>query len=125
MGNCRQVSAFVEALVEARVGADDQMIGVLRIEDQSVVVTVLLAAGAEDPEGGAAVVGDMQEDVHLVNAIHIGGGSDDLLVVVGARAIRDVLVALLPALAPVRGAIETALVLGRLDGGVDHVGIGG
>ncbi len=53
------------------------------------------------------------------------GEAHDLLVVVRSGTVRDVLVALLPTLATIPRSIEAAFVLGRLDGGVDDVGIGG
>ena len=81
---------------------DDQVLRVLPVEHEGVVVAVLGAPGAEDVEGGAAVAGDVEEDVHLVDRVRVVRRGLDLLVVVGAGAAGDVGVPALPALAAVR-----------------------
>ena len=115
--------ALVEGLVEARVGPGQDVCGVGGVDPEGVVVAVLLAAGAQFGEGRAAVAGDVHEDVHLVDHVHVVRRRFDLLVVVGTGAARDVGIAVLPALGAVCGAVEAAFAGAGLDGGVDHVAV--
>ena len=110
-----ELAAVVEALVEARVGADEEVVGVRGIDPERVVVAVLGVARLEDVEGGAAIPRDVHEDIHLVDDVRVRRRRLDLLVVVRAGAARDVAVALRPALTAVGAPIEPALLVARLD----------
>ena len=114
----------VEALVEAAVAPDEVVVGVVGVDPDRVVVHVLVALAEVRPRL-AGVVRHLQEDVHRVEALGVLRVDEDLLVVHGAAG--DVVAALLPALAAVRGAEGPArLVGGRgLDERVDGVGLGG
>ena len=114
----------VEALVEPAVAAHEVVVGVVGVDPDRVVVHVLVAL-AEVRPGLARVVRHLQEDVHRVEPLVVLRVDEDLLVVHGAAG--DVVAALLPALAAVRGAEGPArLVGGRgLDERVEGVGLGG
>src|SRR6185369_14860122 len=114
------VLAAVPALVDAAVVAVDQVVGVVGVDPQRVVVDVLAVLEAGRPSL-AAVLADVDRGVHRVDAVEALGVGHQLLVVLRAR--RDVAALLLPALAAVAGAEEAALVAGRLDPGIEHVGV--
>ena len=77
---------LVEALVEAPVGARQQVSAVARVDPECVVVAVLVAPGLEGGKRRAAVPRDLKEHIHLVHEPGSGRGGLDLLVVVRARA---------------------------------------
>ncbi len=92
---------LVEGLVQPGVGAHQEVVTVGRVDPQGMVVAVLVVAGLEGLHRRAAVSGDMEEDVHLVDPVGVEGRGLELLVIVGAGAAGDVVVLPLPALAPV------------------------
>ena len=114
----------VEALVEPAVAAHEVVVGVVGVDPDRVVVHVLVAL-AEVRPGLARVVRHLQEDVHRVEPLVVPGVDEDLLVVHGAAG--DVIAALLPALAAVRGPEGPARLVrgGGLDERVEGVGLGG
>jgi hypothetical protein len=71
------VGAAVERFVNAAVAADEVVIRVLGIDPHFVVVHVFPAAG-QRAERSAAVVGDLDEDVHHVNAVAVLRVDDDV-----------------------------------------------
>ncbi len=115
--------AFVEGLVEAGVGAHQEMPSVLLVDPEGVVVAVGLPARSQVVEGSASVPGHLDEDVHLVDQVRVRRRGIDLLVVVGSGAAGDVPIPPLPALPLVPGAIEPLLPVPGLDGGIDQGGI--
>ena len=85
------------------------------------MVVDVLGVGLHALEGLAPVVAAMEIHVHLVDAVEGVRAREDLLIVVGAGAAREVVPALLPAFAAVFGAPESAGLIRELDGRVDHV----
>ena len=112
--------AAVTGLVQAAVTADQQAVGVVRVDPHGVVVDVL-GDHRHAAEALAAVLGDVQPGVQGVDPVGVLRVGDDLLVVLGTA--RDVVAALLPVGAGVGRAEEAAGVAGRLDDGVQQVGI--
>ncbi len=110
--------AAVERLVDAAVVAVEEVVRVRGIDPQGVRIPVL-AFVAEGLPGRAAVVGDLEKDVHGVDALRVFGIADDLLVVVAARGVGA---PPLPGGPAVRAAVEAALVLLSLDDGVEEAG---
>ncbi len=110
--------AGVPGLVDAAVAADQQVVGVGRVDPQRVVVDVAVLALHPAP-ALAAVAGDLQEGVEHVDLVDVDRVADQLVVVLRAGAHLRAL--LLPGLAAVGGAEDAALAHGRLDDGVDHV----
>ena len=114
------VHSAVPRLVEPAVAADDQMVGILRVDPERVVIDVLPAL-AQGVKGLAAIFGDVQQGVHGINAIkHMGIGIDPLVVL---RAAGDVARTLGPAFSTVVRAEKAALAPGGLDRGVENIGI--
>ncbi len=110
----------VEALVKAAVVADQQVIGIPRI-DREVVVIHMHPRRAHRLPGGSAVLGPHQvyrHSVEPVEAVRIG---KEFLVVL--RIARTPVAHAHPALPAIIGAVETAVFPGRGNGGIDHVGI--
>ncbi len=120
VGDELPVLAQVPSLVEAAVAADQEVVRVLGIEDHGVVVAVLVLV-ADVAEGRPAVVGDLQPDVRVVDAVEDVRAGPDLLVVVRAGPGRDHVAALLPVLSTVRRAPEAAGALAELDPRVEDV----
>ncbi len=73
--------------------------------------------------GQAAVAGEAQQVVHLVDMVHVVRAGEQLDVVVRTGGVRVVLAALLPGLAAILGAVERHLALAQFDGGVHGVGV--
>ncbi len=114
--------AAVVRFVHAAVAAVQDVVRVARHERHRVVVAVLVLLGHAH-ERLAAVVGHHEARVHLVNPVERVWIGEDLLVVVRARAAADERTALLETLAPVRRAVEAALVGRGLDRRVDDTGV--
>ena len=70
--------AAVERLVDAAVAADDEMVGVVRVDPRPVIVDVLQML-AYAVKRLAAVVGDLEVDVDGVNAVDIFRVGEDSL----------------------------------------------
>ena len=117
--------AFVETFVSPAVGAHQQMATVPGVDPKRVVVAVFVVAGLEDLEGFAAVAGDPQKDVHLVDPVRVDGRRFDLLVVMRPGAAGDVGIAFLPTFAAVARAVKAAVFGVGFEGGVNQGGVGG
>ena len=76
---------LIKALVNTAVVTDNQVIGILRVKSHRMVIHVLVVAGHLG-EVFAAVIGEMQEHIRLVDPIEIVGAGKQLLVIVGAGA---------------------------------------
>ncbi len=110
--------AAVERLVEPPVAADEQVVGVVRIDPEGVVVYVLVTPAQPAPVP-PPVVAHRDADVHHVDAVDVHGVGEDLLVVVAAG---PAVAHALPADAVVLGAVEAGA-FPCLDDGVHHVGV--
>ena len=75
--------AAIPGLVQSAIAADDQVVRILGIDPEGVIVDVLPAL-AQRPERLAAVLGDLEQRVHRVDAVEDVGVGDDLLVVLRA-----------------------------------------
>ena len=122
VGDVAPGAGAVEGLVEAAVGADQHVVGVVGVEDDRVVVDVL-EARVDPLEGAPAVVGDVHEHVHRVHPVHPVRVGVELAVVL--RVDDDVVGHADPGLAPVGGPVEAASVLGGGGVGVEDVGVDG
>ena len=110
--------AEIECLVQSAVVAQDQMLGVVRVEGDGVMVD-MHALGRQPAPALASVVGHLHEGVHGIDAVEAMRIGVELMIVHG----RGRLVARSPApvFAHVLRAEGAALVPRRLDDGVEHV----
>ena len=116
------VLAAVKTLIHAAVTANEQVVGVARVDPERVIIHVAVLA-RHALERLPAIFGHVQERIQGVDPVHLARVADDLVVVLGAG--RLVVATLLPGLTTIHGSEEPALVIGRLDDGVDDVRIGG
>jgi hypothetical protein len=86
------------------------------------VVVDVAVRGVDLAEGLAAVGGDPGEDVDRVDGVHVVRIARQLVPVVATGVVVG---ASFPALAPVGGTEQAALVLGGVEDAVDHVGVDG
>ncbi len=110
----------IEALVETAVGAHEQPVGVIGTENEGVVVRVL-GLLLEPPEVLAAVIGDLDPEVHEIDPVKGVRARHQLLVVVRARGAGHGVGALLPGRAAVGRTPDAAGGVVELDGGVEHI----
>src|SRR5262245_1784227 len=119
VGDEPPVGGLVMALVDAAVAADEIVIGVVGVDPQAVIVHVA-EFGAEVAQRFAAVVGNLAEDIHEIDALGIFRIDDQVSPVHGLALV---LVLTLPGFAGVTGSENAPLLVDRLDDGIDHVGI--
>ena len=96
------------------------MFGIVRVNNQSVVIDVLVSL-AKPREIPTAIFGDLQERIQRVDAIKFVRASNDLVVVL--RATRNVAAHFLPGSSAIGTAEETTLATGRFHDGVQDFGI--
>ena len=113
-------AAAVPGFVHAAVVADDEVVGVVRIDPQRVAVHVH-AAPLDVPPGAAAVLGHVQEGVEHVHAIDLVRVAHDLVVIHRGRT--GVVAHPRPRRAAIGAAEEAGQAVLRLDDRVDDVGV--
>lgn len=114
--------AAIEGFVETAVAANDEVIGVIGVDDHGVVIDVF-GGFTGGFEGFATIVADHDHGIEGVDAIHDVRIGDNFLVVLGRAT--DVARLSGPGFAAIGGAEEAAGVGSGFDDSVEHIGLDG
>jgi hypothetical protein len=86
VGDESPVASAIMGFIHATIGADDEVLRVVRVDPDGVVVHVLLLL-ANPAEGAPTVLRHLQDDVSRIDAIDIERIGEDLVVVIPARLV--------------------------------------